>query len=217
LLLGELLVDVDIEPSEAVAPACGRCTACLDACPTGAFVGPYQLDARRCISYLTIENKGPIPRELRAKVGDRVFGCDECQDVCPFNAREDRPAAPELSPAAIRTEVDLIELLELGAAAYRRLVKRSALRRIGREQLRRNAAVALGNSGDARAAGPLARVVRTDPSGLVRAHAAWALGRLGGVEARAALELAAREDGDADVREEAARALQCALHGPSSR
>src|SRR5258708_13883975 len=107
LPLGGALVDVEIEPSQGVAPACGRCTACLDACPTGAFVGPYELDARRCISYLTIENKGPIPLELRDKVGDRVFGCDECQDVFPFNAREDRPAAPQLSPPPVPAHVHL--------------------------------------------------------------------------------------------------------------
>jgi epoxyqueuosine reductase len=206
LLLGELLVDLDLEPSAAIRSACGRCTACLDACPTGAFVGPYELDARRCISYLTIENMGPIPRELRHAVGNRVFGCDECQDVCPFNAREERPAAPELTPVPVRAEVGLVELLELGAAAYRRLVRRSAMRRIGREQLKRNAAVALGNSGDSRAVEPLARALRGDPSPLVRAHAAWALGRLGGPEARTALE-SALHDTDAEVRDEAARAL----------
>jgi epoxyqueuosine reductase len=208
LLLGELLVDIDIDPSEPVRPACGRCTACLDACPTGAFVGPYVLDAKRCISYLTIENKGPIARELRHQIGARVFGCDECQDVCPFNAGESpRPVAPEFAPAEHRENVDLVALLELGAAAYRRLVKRSAMRRIGREQLRRNAAVALGNSADPRAVEPLARVLAEDKSALVRTHAAWALGRLGGDTARAALAHAADHDENADVRDEARHAL----------
>jgi epoxyqueuosine reductase len=208
LLLGELLVDVDIEPSEPLRPACGRCTACLDACPTGAFIGPYVLDAKRCISYLTIENKGPIPRELRHLIGARVFGCDECQDVCPFNGGESpRPAAPELAPSERRSDVDLLALLDLGAAAYRRLVKQSAMRRIGREQLRRNAAVALGNSADPRAVAPLARVLTDDRSPLVRAHAAWALGRLGGDTARAALARAADHDENNDVRDEARHAL----------
>jgi epoxyqueuosine reductase len=208
LLLGELLVDVDIEPTEPERPACGRCTACLDACPTGAFVGPYVLDAKRCISYLTIENKGPIARELRPLIGARVFGCDECQDVCPFNASEAaRPAAPELAPERMRAEIDLVELLELGAAAYRRLVRQSAMRRIGRDQLKRNAAVALGNSGDARAVAPLVRALSADKSALVRAHAAWALGRLGGAEARRALEEASQSDIDETVREEATAAL----------
>ncbi|HVW29520.1 MAG TPA: tRNA epoxyqueuosine(34) reductase QueG [Polyangiaceae bacterium] len=208
LLLGELLVDVDIEPSEPLRPACGRCTACLDACPTGAFVGPYVLDAKRCISYLTIENKGPIPHELRHLIGARVFGCDECQDVCPFNAGQSpRPSAPELAPAEHRSNVDLVALLELGASAYRRLVKRSAMRRIGREQLKRNAAVALGNSGDPRAVAPLARALREDKSPLVRSHAAWALGRLGGDTARTSLAHAAEHDENDVVRDEARTAL----------
>jgi epoxyqueuosine reductase len=207
-VLGELLIDVELGPSEAVAAGCGRCTACLDACPTGAFVGPYVLDARRCISYLTIETKGPMPRELRPLVGDRVFGCDVCQDVCPFNASEAaRPAAPELAARPELTAPDLVDLLDLGAAAYRRLVKRSALRRIGKHQLQRNAAVALGNSGDPRAVPPLARALARDPSPLVRLHAAWALGQLGGEEARRALTTASVADGEEEVREEARLAL----------
>ncbi|HEX3597103.1 MAG TPA: tRNA epoxyqueuosine(34) reductase QueG [Polyangiaceae bacterium] len=209
LLLGELLVDLDIAPSEPIRPACGRCTACLDACPTGAIVGPYVVDAKRCISYLTIENKGPIPRELRSLVGKRVFGCDECQDVCPFNASDsERPAAPELAPRPQRSGVGLVDLLQLGAAAYRRLVKQSAMRRIGREQLKRNAAVALGNSCDPRAIGPLVRALETDPSALVRLHAAWALGCLGGSTARHALELSCASDLDQAVRDEAREALE---------
>ncbi|HEX4338157.1 MAG TPA: tRNA epoxyqueuosine(34) reductase QueG [Polyangiaceae bacterium] len=208
LLLGELLVDVDIEPSEPVRAACGRCTACLDACPTGAFVGPYVLDAKRCVSYLTIENKGPIPRDLRGLIGGRVFGCDECQDVCPFNASESvRPAAPELAAAPARDDVSLVALLELGAAGYRRLVKRSAMRRIGREQLKRNAAVALGNSGDERAVAPLVRALAGERSALVRLHVAWALGRFGGADSRAALAQACNDDADGEVREEARRSL----------
>jgi len=208
LLLGELLVNVDIEQSEPVRPACGRCTACLDACPTGAFVGPYLLDARRCISYVTIENKGPIPRELRSAIGTRVFGCDECQDVCPFNASSgERPAAPELAAAKARSDVGLVELLGLGAAAYRRLVKQSAMRRIGRDQLKRNAAVALGNTLDPRAVAPLVGALASDSSPLVRAHAAWALGRLGGPEARSALERAKEVERDDAVRDEAVLAL----------
>jgi epoxyqueuosine reductase len=209
VLLGELLVDLDLPPATTqVAQGCGRCTACLDACPTGAFVGPHALDARRCISYLTIETKGAIPRELRNLVGTRVFGCDVCQDVCPFNASEaPRPAAPELAPRPALDAPDLVALLELGAAAYRKLVKRSALRRVGRHQLQRNAAVALGNSGHPGAVAPLVRALERDKTPLVRAHAAWALGELGGDAARAALSRAADHDADAGVRDEARRAL----------
>jgi epoxyqueuosine reductase len=207
-LLGELLLDVAILPGSPVAGGCGRCTACLDACPTGAFVGPYVLDARRCISYLTIETKGPMPRELRSLVGTRVFGCDVCQDVCPFNASEaPRPAAPELAPRPALDAPELEGLLELGAAAYRKLVRRSALRRIGKHQLQRNAAVALGNTGDPRAVPPLVRSLDREPNALVRGHAAWALGQLGGTMARAALEKAQESDADPDVRREAELAL----------
>jgi epoxyqueuosine reductase len=208
-LLGELLLDVAIDPSAPVAAACGRCTACLDACPTGAFVGPHVLDARRCISYLTIETKGPMPAELRTLVGTRVFGCDVCQDVCPFNASETpRPRAPELAPRPSLDAPDLLNLLELSASGYRKLVRRSALRRVGKPQLQRNAAVALGNAGDPRAIPALVRSLGLDPSSLVRAHVAWALGQLGGPEAEAALEKARAGDADSGVRDEADNALR---------
>jgi epoxyqueuosine reductase len=210
VLLGELLLDVELPPSEPVAAGCGSCRACLDACPTGAFVGAHVLDARRCISYLTIENQGPIPRELRGRLGTRVFGCDVCQEVCPFNAsRAPRPRAPELTPRSTLAVVDLVALLELGAAGYRKLVRRSALRRVSRDTLARNAAVALGNTRDARAAEPLARALAAHPSALVRSHAAWALGELGPLaeSARGALE-GASGDPDPLVREEARLGLE---------
>jgi epoxyqueuosine reductase len=211
VLLGELLLDVEISKEETVSAGCGRCTACIDACPTGAFVGPYVLDARRCISYLTIETKGPIPRDLRALVGTRVFGCDVCQEVCPFNASEaPRPGAPELRARPELDEPSLIEMLSLTATGYRRLVRRTALRRVGKRQLQRNAAVALGNSGSAEAVPPLCAALLTDPSELVRAHAAWALGALGalgGETSRSALARAAKADSDEGVREEARLAL----------
>jgi epoxyqueuosine reductase len=205
ILLGELLVDVELEPSRPIDPGCGSCRACLDACPTGAFVDAHVLDARRCISYLTIEHQGPIPRELRRAIGTRVFGCDVCQEVCPYNAGSSKPAAPELDGPA---EVDLVAWLEVGSAGYRKLVKRRAWRRASRETLARNAAIALGNSHDPRAVPPLCRALAGHPSAVVRAHAAWALGELGGPEARAALVEAARADGDGSVREEAAAALE---------
>jgi epoxyqueuosine reductase len=208
-LLGELLLDVAIAPSEPIVGTCGRCTACLDACPTGAFVGPHVLDARRCISYLTIETKGAMPREIRSLVGTRVFGCDVCQDVCPFNASETpRPRAPEFTPRPSLDAPDLVSLLELSASGYRKLVRRSALRRVGKPQLQRNAAVALGNAGDPRAVPALVRSLDRDPSSLVRVHVAWALGQLGGTAARAALEKAYASDADSGVRDEAEDALR---------
>jgi epoxyqueuosine reductase len=207
VLLGELLVDVEIAPSRRVAPGCGACRACLDACPTGAFVGPHVLDARRCISYLTIELTGSVPRELRALVGTRVFGCDVCQDVCPFNAGAGARNAGGLAPQAELQAPDLIELLSLGSAAHRRLVRGTALRRVSRARLARNAAIALGNSGDPRAVEPLTRALASDASALVRGHAAWALGRLGGAASSAALTRASSHDSDSEVRAEAALAL----------
>lgn len=211
VLLGELLLDVDIPKDDRVAAGCGRCTACLDACPTQAFVGPYVLDARRCVSYLTIENKEAIPRELRSRIGTRVFGCDVCQDVCPFNASESpRASAPELEPRSELSEPNLVELLTLTATGYRRLVRRSALRRVGKRQIQRNAAVALGNSGSPDAVDPLCNSLLSDPSALVRSHAAWALGELGaigGSRSKESLARAAQNDSDETVRDEARAAL----------
>jgi len=211
VLLGELLLDVELPPSEPARQGCGGCRACLDACPTGAFVDAHVLDARRCISYLTIEHDGSIPRELRAPIGERVFGCDVCQEVCPFNAtRAPKPRAPELAPRPELAFVDLVALLELGSAGYRKLVRRTALRRVNRFTLARNAAVALGNSRDVRAVAPLARALAEHRSALVREHAAWALGELGPLcdaPGRATLERASREDSAEPVRGEAALAL----------
>ncbi|HVR21096.1 MAG TPA: tRNA epoxyqueuosine(34) reductase QueG [Polyangiaceae bacterium] len=211
VLLGELILGIELEPSETVPPGCGTCRACLDACPTGAFVGPQVLDARRCISYLTIENQGPIPLELRSKIGTRVFGCDVCQEVCPFNASPaPRPRASELEPRPALETVDLEKLLDMGSAQHRKLVKRTALRRSNRTTLARNAAVALGNSRDPRASPPLERALARHPSPLVRSHAAWALGELGqfgSATAKKALALAAQDDESDAVRREAEAAL----------
>jgi epoxyqueuosine reductase len=209
LLLGELLVDVELEPTPAQeASRCGSCRACLDACPTGAFVGPHQLDARRCISYLTIEHRGPIPRQLRPAIGTRVFGCDVCQEVCPFNAAAPQRTAPDRElgltrRAAQRSALDLIRTLGLGSAQMRQLVRGTPLRRAGRDGLLRNVCVALGNAGDSAAIPALERAL-TDRSPLVRGHAAWALGRLG---ARAALESARAGEPDPSVQEEISAAL----------
>ncbi|HWA75139.1 MAG TPA: tRNA epoxyqueuosine(34) reductase QueG [Polyangiaceae bacterium] len=213
VLLGELLIDLPLAPTEGSPAGCGSCRACLDACPTSAFPEPYRLDARRCISYLTIEHEGPIPRELRAHMGKRVFGCDVCQETCPFNASPSRPTGSALGRRDALTEPDLVALLELGSAGYRKLVRRSALRRVSRATLQRNAAIALGNSGSAEAVAPLTRALRENAEPLVRAHAAWALGRLlVHLDARAlsALGESARGDADVLVREEAQASLELA-------
>jgi epoxyqueuosine reductase len=189
VLLGELLTDIELQPDRPLAQqGCGSCTTCLVACPTSAFVDAYTLDARRCISYLTIELRGSIPRELRPLIGRWVFGCDVCQEVCPFNqSRRPRPQDAELAPRAHLTDPELLDLLQLTASGYRRFVRRSALRRIDRARLQRNAAVALGNCGRPEATSALAQSLTENPSALVREHVAWALGRLPGEAAREAL------------------------------
>jgi epoxyqueuosine reductase len=199
VVLGELLLDVDAAPTggELQKPRCGSCRACLDACPTGAFVDAYVLDARRCISYLTIETDGWIPRELRAAIGTWVFGCDVCQEVCPFNAGA-APAGALPARDVEHATPDLIRLASLGQNQMRRFVRRTALRRAPRDQLLRNVAVALGNTGDARAIPALERLLG-ERSPIVRGHAAWSLGELGAAAILAAAR--ARETDDAVLAE----------------
>lgn len=212
VLLGAVITDLELPPDAALPPRCGACRLCLDACPTGAFVGEHLLDARRCISYLTIELVGPIPIELRSLMGTRVFGCDACQDVCPFNSGSaPRPGAPELQPLPRLVLPELVALLELGSARYRTLVKKTALRRVTRAQLARNAAVALGNTGARSAVAPLSRALVENPSPIVRGHAAWALGRLGGAEAARALTAARATETDLS----ALREIDLALSAPA--
>ncbi len=205
VVLGELLVDAPLAPTAPEAPPrprCGGCRSCLDACPTGAFVDAYVLDARRCISYLTIEHRGPIPRELRPAIGTWVFGCDVCQEVCPFNAGAGEPPAPLLAPRSLDHALpDLIALAARGTHQLRRFVRRTALRRIPRELLLRNTAVALGNTGAPEAVPALAALLG-DVAPIVRGHAAWALGRLGDPAARAALAARAAVEDDPYVLEE---------------
>jgi epoxyqueuosine reductase len=198
VVLGELLVDVDLEvTAEPQKPRCGACRACLDACPTGAFADAYVLDARKCISYLTIEHAGVIPRELRAAMGTWVFGCDVCQEVCPFNAGSGEPPEPMLRPRSTEHAVpDLVALASKGANQLRQFVKRTALRRVSREIVLRNVAIALGNTGSQDAVPALVAMLR-EKSALVRAHAVWALDVLGADDV-----LAAHVDDDALVQDE---------------
>ncbi len=178
VVLGELLVDAELEataPESPMKPRCGSCRSCLDACPTGAFVDAYVLDARRCISYLTIEHHGVIPRELRVSIGTWVFGCDVCQEVCPFNAGAGEPHDPLLQPRSLEHALpDLVALATAPTNQLRKRVKRTALRRVPRAVLLRNVAIALGNTHDPGAVPPLVALL-ADREPLVRAHAAWAL------------------------------------------
>jgi len=201
--IGVLLVTAELEPDAPIPDHCGSCSRCLEACPTQAFVAPYVLDARRCISYLTIEQRGPIPVELRPAVGGLAFGCDICQAVCPWNNK-----APLTLEAAFfaRGLPVLEELVALSDEEFRLRLGRSALRRARRPGLARNAAVALGNLGDPAAVPALVRALGAGEP-LARAHAAWALGRIRSREARAALETARARETEPEVLEEIAAAL----------
>jgi len=209
LFLGELLLDLELDSAPApVGVSCGTCRRCLDACPTHALVSPYVLDARRCISYLTIELKGPIPRHLRPAVGRWIYGCDVCQAVCPWQ-RFARPTA-EVAFQAQRPErafPSLLELMDLDEEGFRLRYGRTPISRIGRGRLLRNVAVALGNQGDARAVPALRRAL-ADPEPLVRGHAAWALGRVGGRPGQEALAAALELESDECVRREMVLSLQ---------
>ncbi len=186
----------------ATLPTCGRCRRCLDACPTAAFPAPYVLDARRCISYLTIELKGWIPAELRPLMGNWVYGCDVCQDVCPFNRFATPTEESAFRPATWDAAAPpLLDLLALDEAAFGRRFAGSPVRRIRRARLVRNACVAAGNWGSAAAVPALAALLG-DGEPLVRGHAAWALRRIGGPDVHAALSAALPTETDPDVRRE---------------
>jgi epoxyqueuosine reductase len=209
LFLGELLLTVGLPGEElpAVRGTCGRCTRCLDVCPTGALVAPYLLDARRCISYLTIELKGPIPRELRPHLDHRIFGCDLCQEVCPWNRRFARPTAePAFQPKPISIAPSLLDLIALDDEGFRLRFQGSPVRRAKRRGLLRSVAVALGNWRSPSAIPALARALH-DPEPLIRGHSAWALGRFDAAEPKRALDQALAAEADPWVREELELAL----------
>lgn len=175
--LGEIYTDLPLPPDAPVSAHCGSCTRCLDVCPTQAIVAPYRLDARRCLSYLTIEHAGPIPEDLRPALGNRVYGCDDCQLVCPWN-RYARPAG--LPDFAVRNGLDdasLVDLFAWTATEFERRMEGSAIRRIGHERWLRNLAVGLGNAPTTPAVIAALRSRAEDPSVLVREHVRWALGR----------------------------------------
>ncbi|HUG01407.1 MAG TPA: tRNA epoxyqueuosine(34) reductase QueG [Longimicrobiales bacterium] len=232
--LGVLLTELELTPDAPFeADHCGTCRACLDACPTGALLGRDEkgapvMDARRCISYLTIEHRGPIPRELRPAIGNRLFGCDICQEVCPFTRTFSKPSAepayasraPGELPFGVEPEPgsssahpgtaspSLIELLEtaLDEAAWDSFSRGSAIRRAGRAGFARNVCVGLGNWGSPEGV-PVLTSALSDPEPLVRAHAAWALGRVGSPEAREALSSRSAVESEESVASELAAAL----------
>ncbi|MFA6108932.1 MAG: tRNA epoxyqueuosine(34) reductase QueG [Candidatus Latescibacterota bacterium] len=203
--LGEILTDLELPGDAPGIDRCGTCTRCLEACPTQALVAPYLLDARRCIAYLTVELKGAVPRELREGMGAWIFGCDLCQEVCPWNRRS---ASRETGSTEERAaaQPSLVELLELDRKAFKARFGHTPVERTRRRGLLRSVAVALGNAGDRRAVPALVQAL-LDEEPLVRGHAAWALGRLGGDQARQALAQALDHESDPAVAEELGLAL----------
>jgi epoxyqueuosine reductase len=203
-LLGELFLSLDLAPDAPLTDLCGSCSLCLEACPTDALAEPYRLDSNRCISFWTIEHRGPLPPEARRMVGGWVFGCDVCQEVCPWNAAPEGTEGaihPEMELPPERAELDLARLLRLPREEYVERFRGSPMKRAKLEGLQRNAAVAMGNRLESRYAAPLAEVLR-DGEPVVRGHAAWALGRIGGEEARRVLEEALELEADEGVRAE---------------
>jgi epoxyqueuosine reductase len=186
LFLGAIFTTLDLPPDAPESDHCGTCQACLDVCPTAAFPAPYRLDARRCISYLTIEHKGPIPRELRRAIGNRIFGCDDCLAVCPWNKFAQAGRESKLAARQELTAPRLADLARLDDAAFRKLFLKSPIKRTGRNRFVRNVLIAIGNSRDATLV-PEVIPLLDDPSALVRGAAVWALGRLLGAERLAML------------------------------
>jgi epoxyqueuosine reductase len=211
VLLAEIVTSAELEPDQPLKKTCGSCDACMRVCPTGALIEPGVLDNRRCISFWTIEHRGVIPIDIRPLIGDWIFGCDICQEVCPVNVSP-RAAAPDAQALeafgpVIDARPRLEELLTLDEESFRLRFRNSAVWRTRRSGLLRNVCIALGNIAD-RSSVPALATVLDDAESLVRGHAAWALGRLGGAAARAHLERALRRETDAWVRDECALALQ---------
>jgi len=177
IFLGVILTSLDLTPSLTAPDRCGSCTRCIDACPTDALIAPYQLDSNKCIAYLTIEKRGTIPEELRAGMGRQVFGCDICQDVCPWNRKAPATTAEEFQPRPELVNPALDWLAEMGADEFRHAFRGSPVRRAKRAGIRRNAAIAMGNSGDRKFI-PLLNKLAADEDNTISESAAWAIQKL---------------------------------------
>ncbi len=202
LFLGAILTDAELPADAPHEESCGSCTRCLDICPTKAFPAPFQLDARKCLAYLSIEHQGPIPREYRVAMGNRIYGCDDCLAVCPWNKFASATREMKLQARDDLRAPTLADLVQLDDAAFRALFAGSPVKRIGHARFLRNVLIAVGNSGDPRLA-PLAEARLADPDPLIRGAAIWATRRLVAPERAAALALAFFEaEADMDVRSE---------------
>lgn len=206
IFLGQLILNVELEPDTPLKKNCGNCTQCIDDCPTGAIVAPYVIDNSKCISYLTIELKGSIPVHLRTLMGDWIFGCDICQDVCPVNRKAKPGNLPEFKQRPGFSTPTLVEILNLDQEEFSNTYRGTPIKRAKLSGLKRNACVALGNNGDKSAIKPLAGVLY-DSSSVVRGHAAWALGQLGGRESENHLRQALLDEKEPEARSEIEAAL----------
>ena len=205
IFLGQIITDLELDPDPPLQKSCGSCVRCLEACPTGAIIGPYVVDNTRCISFQTIENRGAIPRDLRPQMLDWIFGCDICQEVCPVNRQAPATKEPAFQRGDLAT-LDLLELLSLNEEEFRVRFAGTPIMRAKLRGLKRNACVALGNRRDPSAVPALTRALLQEAA-LVRCHAAWALGQIGGEEAHRALQQASIAEGDKEVLEEINAAL----------
>ncbi len=208
VLLGQVITDLDLEPDPPLQKTCGACVRCIDDCPTGAIVAPFVVDNERCISYQTIENRGVIPLAMRPLIGDWIFGCDICQDVCPVNRKAEKPLQPIQMAEAVGSsgQLDLVELLAVSEEEFRTRFQGTSIMRAKRIGLQKNACVALGNNRDESSVVALVSALKTAEP-LVRGHAAWALGQIATADAIRSLEQSAASESDAYVLEEIEAAL----------
>ena len=211
VFLGQIVTDLDLASDAPLGKSCGNCVRCIDDCPTGAIVAPYVIDNARCISYLTIENRGPIPREMRPLMQDWVFGCDICQDVCPVNRKARQPEQPIPAAGTVASrravgQLDLEELLRMSEDEFRQRFAGTSIMRAKWAGMQRNVCVALGNIADPSSVSALSAALKSAEP-LARGHAAWALGRIGGEQAASALAEAAASETNAEALEEILLAL----------
>ncbi|MAF39618.1 MAG: tRNA epoxyqueuosine(34) reductase QueG [Chloroflexi bacterium] len=214
VLLGQVITDLDLEPDPALQKACGACVRCIDDCPTSAIIAPFILDNARCISYQTIENRGVIPLDMRPLIGDWVFGCDICQDVCPVNRKAEKPLQPIEKAGAVGPsgKLDLAELLALSEEEFRARFQGTSIMRAKRVDMQKNACVALGNNRDTAGVPALVSALK-NAEPLVRGHAAWALGQMATTQAIKGLEQST--ESDPYVLEEIAAAIKESRRKPS--
>ena len=207
VFLSQVITDIELAPDLPLNKTCGSCVICIEQCPTGAIVAPYVIDNTKCISFLTIELRDSIPRDLRHLMGDWIFGCDICQDVCPVNRKAVISLDPKFTKLHEFSAMDLIPLLDLSQLEFNKIFKDSAIKRAKLSGFQRNVCVALGNIGDPVAVPALRKVIQTDYPDLVRSHAAWALGRIGGKRAMEILNSHANSEKSPEVLEEIQEAI----------